>query len=180
MKIQSSICTLAYKGNPLLSNFVSSNGIKGAFVHKEDKRKWQVLEGKPDEQTGFHAATFTPRREAKQFAEEIDSLLREIGVIKVKPKFPLIKEIRALLISLKSDICDDYRASDDPDDNTPAICVTIGANEKGEWDYQTGDNSYTGGAYGFPHWAVITLERRSNSTELARDVINQLADLMAQ
>jgi len=95
-------------------------------------------------------------------------------------KFPLIKDLTALFVALKKDIRDDYRASDESDDNTPATCVTIGANEKGEWSYQTGDNSFTGGAYGFPHWAVVTLKRRSKSAELARDVINELADLMHQ
>lgn len=92
-----------------------------------------------------------------------------------KTKLPKIKEIRALLIELKKQIRDDYRASDDPEDKTPGIQVTIGANEKGEWNYQTGDNSYTGGAYGFPHWGIAYLYRKSNSTQLARDVIDEIA-----
>jgi len=96
-----------------------------------------------------------------------------------KPKLPTVSELKALFVSLKKHIGDDYRASEDPDDSTPAICVTIGANEQGEWSYQTGDNSYTGGAYGFPHWAVVTLTRRANSRELAKEVQNQLSDLMA-
>ncbi len=83
-----------------------------------------------------------------------------------------IKEVRELLISLKSDICDDYRIADDED--LPGIMVTIGYSPNGDWDYQTGDNSFTGGAYGHPHWAVVYLYRRSNSLELARDVIDQL------
>ncbi len=96
-------------------------------------------------------------------------------------KYPLIKDLRALFVALKCDIGDDYRASEfDDESDTPAMSVTIGANEEGEWSYQTGDNSYTGGAYGYPHWAVVTLERRSNSTELAREAVSQLADLMNQ
>lgn len=94
-------------------------------------------------------------------------------------KLPTVKELSALFVALKPKIGDEYRASDDPDDNTPAMCVTIGANEQGNWNYQTGDNSFTGGAYGFPHWAVVTLMRRSNSRELARDVREQLADAMS-
>ena len=107
-------------------------------------------------------------------------------------KLPTITEIRARLVSLKSDIGDDYRASDDSDDTLPGMCVTIGCTP-GRWDkdsfpkefipcswsYQTGDNSFTGGAYGHPDWAVVSLYRRSNCTELARDVINQLAELSA-
>lgn len=86
-----------------------------------------------------------------------------------------IKEVRELLISLKSDICDDYRIADDED--LPGIMVTIGYSPNGDWDYQTGDNSFTGGAYGYPHWAVVYLYRRSNCTTLARNVIDELYDL---
>lgn len=35
------------------------------------------------------------------------------------------REIRSLLIQLKRDICDDYRCTDDPDDNTPGMLVTV-------------------------------------------------------
>jgi hypothetical protein len=90
-----------------------------------------------------------------------------------------------LFKALKSDIGDDYRCSDDPDDNTPGMCVTIGFTPETEdkdcsWGYQTGDNSYTGGAYGHPHWAVVYLYRRSKSAELAEDAASQLADLVLQ
>ena len=95
-------------------------------------------------------------------------------------KLPLIKDITALFVSLKKRIGDEYRASDDSDDTTPAMSVTIGANEKGEWNFQTGDNSFSGGAYSFPHWSTVTLQRRSNSTELARDVISELSNLIHQ
>lgn len=93
----------------------------------------------------------------------------------------LIPEWTKLLKSLKADICDDYRASDDPDDNTPGMCVTIGFTPSDEdsdcsWSYQTGDNSFTGGAYGHANWAVISLYRRSNSTKLAKDIADQIAE----
>jgi hypothetical protein len=96
--------------------------------------------------------------------------------MKTKYKLPTIVELAALFVALKKTIGDDYRASDDSDDDTPSMCVTIGANAEGEWNYQTGDNSFTGGAYGFPVWAVVTLTRRCNSRELARDVRDQLAE----
>lgn len=89
-------------------------------------------------------------------------------------KTPTIRDLRSLLIALKGDIDDDYRADDDCDH--PSMCVTIGASTDGSWDYQTGDNSYSGGAYGHKHWAVVTLDRRSNCTELARDIQGQLLD----
>lgn len=92
----------------------------------------------------------------------------------------LEKEIRRLLVSLKPDIADDYRATDDPDDDTPGICVTIGATPQEDgtlsWHYQTGDNSFTGGAYGHRNWGVIYLYRRSNSAELAHAAVDEIAD----
>lgn len=95
-------------------------------------------------------------------------------------KLPPIKDIRALLIDLKGDIGDEYRASDDPEDTTPGMSVTIGWNDKtGQWSYQTGDNSFTGGAYSYPIWAVVSLYRKSNSTDLAKDILSQLADQSA-
>ena len=93
---------------------------------------------------------------------------------------PTIKDITDLLISLKSQICDDYRASDDPDDDDmPGMQVTISTNGNDTWNYQTGDNSFSGGCYGDPYWAVISLYRRSNCRDLAREAINELKDAMA-
>lgn len=82
-----------------------------------------------------------------------------------------------LLRRLKPDIGDEYRASDDPDDDIPGMQVTFGVtlNEDGglSWSYQTGDNSYSGGAYGHPVWAVVSLYRRSNSRELAAEAMEE-------
>ncbi len=98
-----------------------------------------------------------------------------------KPVFPPVSAIRALLVELKKQIADEYRCTDDSEDDTPGMCVTIGADGKGRgsWSYQTGDNSFTGGAYGFPHWAVVYLHRRDNSTELARAAVEELHELAA-
>lgn len=102
-------------------------------------------------------------------------------------KLPTIKELRALFIELKKTIGDDYRCTlddgpfADEDAGPPSMDVTIGwTPETGNYSYQTGDNSYTGGAYGYPHWAVVYLDRRSNSTELAREVRSQLMELVCQ
>lgn len=92
----------------------------------------------------------------------------------------MIREIASLLKSLKGDICDDYRASDDPDDKTPGMCVTVSTADMQSWNYQTGDNSYSGGCYGDPHWSVIYLYRCSNCKALATDAVNELADECAQ
>lgn len=96
----------------------------------------------------------------------------------------LVPEWTKLLKSLKSDIGDDYRASDDTDDDRPGMCVTIGFtpetdDEPFSWSYQTGDNSYSGGAYGHANWGVVSLYRRSNSRELAEDIADQISESFA-
>lgn len=93
---------------------------------------------------------------------------------------PTIKELRELFIALKPCIDDEFRCSDDPDDELPGMTVTIGVSEDGSWNYQTGDNSFTGGAYSHPDWAVVDLHRRSNCLELAREVQDQILELRSQ
>lgn len=84
-----------------------------------------------------------------------------------------------LFTALKGDIADDYRCSDDPDDDTPGMTVTIGASPDGSCSYQTGDNSFTGGAYGHPVWGVTSLYRDTAPEDAADDVLDQIADQMA-
>jgi hypothetical protein len=88
------------------------------------------------------------------------------------------REIRALLISLKREISDEYRCTDDPDDDTPGMLVTVATNDGVTWSYQTGDNSYTGGCYGCRHWSLIYLYRRSNCTELASSAVDELIGMV--
>lgn len=96
----------------------------------------------------------------------------------------MVPQWTRLFKRLKADIDDYYRATDDPDDDKPGMCVTIGFTPSGDdrdcsWAYQTGDNSYTGGAYGHAHWAVIHLGRRSNSRELAVQAADEIAESVA-
>ena len=82
----------------------------------------------------------------------------------MKHKLPTIKEITDLLKSLKKHIADDY--------DRPGMCVTIGVNpENGEWDWQTGDNSYSGAAYFYKIWGIGYLYRNSNCREVAKDIL---------
>jgi hypothetical protein len=91
-------------------------------------------------------------------------------------RFPTISDLSALVKSVKSDICEDFRAFED--DDQPGIQLTIGHNpDSGDWSYQTGDNSYSGSAYGYPNWAVVGVYRRSNSRDVARDILSQLHDM---
>jgi hypothetical protein len=93
-----------------------------------------------------------------------------------KPKFPPLKELAQLCASLKKEISDEYRASDDPGDDTPGMQLTVGADGKGGWSWQTGDNSYSGGAYHYPHWAVVSLYRDSKCSEVAKEIRSELEE----
>ena len=94
----------------------------------------------------------------------------------MKPRLPTIRELAELIVALKQTIGDEYRgAYADPDDTTPSMDITIGwTPDDGSWSYQTGDNSFTGGAYCHPVWAVTTIDRSSNSRDVARELIAQL------
>jgi len=83
---------------------------------------------------------------------------------------------KMLLETLKKWIRDDYRCSDDPDDDTPGMLVTIGASKDGSWHYQTGDNSYSGGAYGHPAWGLVYLYRDTDSAQAAEDALSEIAE----
>jgi hypothetical protein len=97
-------------------------------------------------------------------------------------KLPLIKDLAELIKQLKPTIEDYCRSSEfDSEDDLPSVLLTVGwSAELGDWDWQTGDNSYTGGAYLYPTWAVVAVYRRSNSLELARDIRNQLSAAVYQ
>lgn len=93
-------------------------------------------------------------------------------------KLPTIKEIAALVRHVKAQV-----PQSDPDyiaegDDKPGIDLTIGVDTvSGDWSYQTGDNSYTGGAYGYRDWGVARVYRATNSRECARDLIAQIDEL---
>lgn len=88
-------------------------------------------------------------------------------------KLPTLSALTILITGIKRYIGDDCRASEE--DTLPSIQLTVGADEKG-WDYQSGDNSYSGGAYFYRYWGVVSVYRRSNSRELARDILDQIKD----
>ena len=56
--------------------------------------------------------------------------------------------------------------------------LTVGMNDSGEWSFQTGDNSFTGGAYGYAHWAVVSVFEDSDPEEVYQEVVSQLEDLL--
>lgn len=86
----------------------------------------------------------------------------------------MLNDVSGLLQALQTDIGDDSRAPGCEDDDEPSMQVTIGVSEDGaSWGWQTGDNSYSGGAYSFPYWGVVTLARDSDCIALAQDAIDQ-------
>ena len=95
-----------------------------------------------------------------------------------KPKLPTIKDLAQLVRAIKPAILDDFR---DASGELPYVTLTVGCDTRtGKWSYQTGDNSYVGGAYHYPDWAMVSVYRRSDSYALARDIRDQLADLHYQ
>jgi hypothetical protein len=84
--------------------------------------------------------------------------------------------IRALIPKIQ----DDYRAYDDCDnepDAEPSMLLTIGTDEAfSSWSYQTGDNSFSGGAYGWPVWGVVAIYRDSDPAELAKELGDDIAN----
>lgn len=88
--------------------------------------------------------------------------------------------IEELLKELQPTIGDDYRCSDDPEDDSPGMCVTVATTNGVDWSYQTGDNSYSGGAYGYAHWSTILLMKdEEDLTMLASQAYDELIDLVA-
>lgn len=76
-------------------------------------------------------------------------------------------ELMSLLAQLQLDI----------DDDTPGMCVTIATNDDvSDWTYQTGDNSFMGSCYHYPHWEVIYLYRDSFCCDLAKTAVRGLAE----
>ena len=64
--------------------------------------------------------------------------------------------------------------------NKEGMELTVGFNpESKEWDYQTGDNSYSGACYFYPIWGVTTIFSRSKSKDLAKEVVDQITDQAA-
>jgi len=93
-------------------------------------------------------------------------------------KLPKLSDMVDLVKDIKDEIQDDYRAFDE--DAEPGIQLTVGWSTDGSWDYQTGDNSYSGGAYFHPHWAVVCVYRDSIPREVAKDIRSQLSELAYQ
>ena len=93
----------------------------------------------------------------------------------------MVAELAPLIQELIATINDDDRATDDPDDDTPGFQFTVGSNrEMDDWSYQTGDNSFTGGAYGFSYWGIAYLSRDTVPLDAAKEIADEIAELINQ
>lgn len=85
-------------------------------------------------------------------------------------------KLTALVAELIPIIKDDCRAYDDCDDAEPSMLLTVGADDALAFGWQTGDNSFTGGAYGFPYWGTAAVYRDSDPRDIARQVVDEIAE----
>ena len=107
------------------------------------------------------------------------------AVQKLLKQLPSLRqELYSLLVAIKKDTdwytlrqeVLEFGPSTDP---TPYVEVTIGCTfnfAEGwiSWGFQTGDNSFTGGAYGHPEWFSTSLFTRSNCKDIAKDLIEEI------
>ena len=48
------------------------------------------------------------------------------------------------------------------------------------YGFQIGDNSYSGGAYGYPYWAVVMITNNLSNRDIVDCIVNQFHDIMNQ
>ena len=106
------------------------------------------------------------------------------AVQKLLKQLPSLKqELYRLLVDIKkhedwrSFYCRNFYTFDRSE--PPYVDVTIGCTfdfAEGciTWNFQTGDNSFTGGAYGHPEWFNTSLLSRSNCKDLAKDLTEEI------
>ena len=85
---------------------------------------------------------------------------------------------------LAQSIHDDYMSDAETvayaiDENSEGVqMLTIGASvdDNGDvaWSWQSGDNSYTGGAYPYEHWGVCYFDPETNGDNYAKQVVTDL------
>lgn len=88
----------------------------------------------------------------------------------------IVREIASELRWLKSAIDNDCRAHEE--DSIPGIAITLGMTGD-DWAIQTGDNQFSGVAYGHRHWGTGSLHRRTNCEHLARELVDQCREAAA-
>lgn len=89
----------------------------------------------------------------------------------------------SLIERLKQDIelnPKDFTESED-DDAAPYIKITIACNaDLKDWQFQTGDNSYSGACYHRKHWGIIDVFQDSDAALVADYLISDMLDMLMQ
>lgn len=73
-----SISLLCYHDDGMAKRYLEMNTIKGAFVWKEGPRHYQVLEGNPQDLTGFVCGEFRTKKAAKEKADKINERIKSL------------------------------------------------------------------------------------------------------
>lgn len=98
-----------------------------------------------------------------------------------KVKLPTKKSIRELVSTVRRTMLENPPMYWDVEREEYVTELTIGVDGNSrKFGYQTGDNSYTGGAYGYKHWAVLTVTNNMTLKEIVDDVFNQWYELTSQ
>lgn len=91
-------------------------------------------------------------------------------------KTEIAEFITGALPALKND-AEKYGCLDETDHIIYGMDLTIACCKDGKtWNFQTGDNSFTGSCYSLPCWAVTSIHADTEPSELIESVIEQLED----
>jgi hypothetical protein len=95
--------------------------------------------------------------------------------------YPLWREamFRASVTALVTHL---VKFADPPEDNeygeSEGTMLTIGTDDYTDYGHQTGDNSFTGGAYGYPYWGVTYYDSDSDVADVVDDLMRSLDEVV--
>lgn len=93
--------------------------------------------------------------------------------------FPPLADVVRLVAAIQDTIGPDDRI-EGTDGDIPGVDITIGVDpERGRWGYQTGDNSFTGGAYLYPVWGVGSVTPDCDPVDVARELLTRAREAAA-
>ena len=95
------------------------------------------------------------------------------------------KTFMSQLIEIIEGVKEEYTKYYIGDEEIECLQLTVGSNgdehQDGDIKFgcQTGDNSYTGAAYGYRCWGIAYIDDATNSEEAANEIVDQLSDQIA-
>ena len=93
----------------------------------------------------------------------------------------VIADIAQLAQSLHDEYMEDDEivAAANDENGEGVMLLTIGAgvsDDDVDWSWQSGDNSYTGGAYSYPNWGVVWFSPEMTGKEYAKEIVDDLVN----